>query len=73
MFRDSVAQLAEVFLQQQGSFPGSSSDLSFDHGQHSDAATSIESPVLNLEARYRALVEQIPAVVFMAPERPMYW
>jgi PAS domain S-box-containing protein len=62
----ALEQLAEVFLQEQGSFPGSTSDLSFAYGQQSDAATGFESPVLNLEARYRALVEQIPAVVFMA-------
>ncbi len=32
-------------------------------GVHADAA---ETPSLNVEARYRAIVEQIPAVVFMA-------
>ena len=60
----ALEQLAAVFLEQQPLFPPSS-DACFDYGQ-SGAATSADSPVLNLEARYRALVEQIPAVVFMA-------
>jgi PAS domain S-box-containing protein len=55
----ALQELAEVFLQQ--SF-GSHSSL--------DLATAPEAnpevPLLNMEAKYRALVEQIPAVVFMA-------
>ena len=31
-----------------------------------EAETNSEVPLLNVEAKYRALVEQIPAVVFMA-------
>jgi hypothetical protein len=60
----ALNQLARVFLEQQASFPGSNPDPSFDYARQSDATTDFESPVLNLEARYRALVEQIPAVVF---------
>jgi PAS domain S-box-containing protein len=62
----ALNQLARVFLEQQASFPGCNPDPSFDYARQSDATTDFESPVLNLEARYRALVEQIPAVVFMA-------
>jgi PAS domain S-box-containing protein len=37
-----------------------------DQGWSSDAQLLDDAPLPNLEARYRALVEQIPAVVFMA-------
>jgi PAS domain S-box-containing protein len=58
----ALQELAEVFLQ---------SSITSDHSRnspatHSSPANGQEAPLLNLEARYRALVEQIPAVVFMA-------
>jgi PAS domain S-box-containing protein len=58
----ALQELASVFLQQQ-------SLLSSDAAQFpnfSDLAAAFEAPSPNMEAKYRALVEQIPAVVFMA-------
>ena len=52
----ALLELADVFLQQQSL--GSSAGLT--------PAESTKSASLNMEAKYRALVEQIPAVVFMA-------
>jgi PAS domain S-box-containing protein len=55
----ALEELAEVFLQQQSlvaNLPAESSDV----------ATGSEVPLLNMEAKYRALLDQIPAVVFMA-------
>ena len=57
----ALQELAGVFLQQQFLVSNSSLDCT-----ESPAATSPEAPLLNMEAKYRALVEQIPAVVFMA-------
>jgi PAS domain S-box-containing protein len=54
--------LAEVFLQQQSLASGGN----LDSGDAAQSNTTSEVPLLNLEAKYRALVEQIPAVVFMA-------
>jgi PAS domain S-box-containing protein len=58
----ALGKLAEVFVRQSGATnpgPGSPAkgDLVGEIG---------EAPLSNLEAKYRALVEQIPAVVFMA-------
>jgi PAS domain S-box-containing protein len=58
----ALKELAGVFLQQQSII--SSSNLRFRDGADSKLAS--EGPAVNLEAKYRALVEQIPAVVFMA-------
>jgi PAS domain S-box-containing protein len=58
----ALQQLAGVFLQQQSSL----SNPTFDVTEIPEAETSSQGPLLNVEARYRALVEQIPAVVFMA-------
>ena len=51
-------ELASVFFESRASF--SASDPA------ARARTLSETPLPNLEAKYRALVEQIPAVVFMA-------
>ena len=58
----TLQELAGVFLQQRSlvSNPG------FDSARDAQATTNSEVPLLNMEAKYRALVEQIPAVVFMA-------
>jgi PAS domain S-box-containing protein len=58
--KHALEELAGVFLQQQSVAPGLSSSHS------ADSATTSEIAPLNIEAKYRALVEQIPAVVFMA-------
>jgi PAS domain S-box-containing protein len=58
----ALQELAEIFLQQQSWI----SNSSVDSKSNSDAATKPEVPLLSMEAKYRALVEQIPAVVFMA-------
>lgn len=58
----ALQQLAGVFLQQQSSL----SNPTFDVTEIPEAETSPQGPLRNVEARYRALVEQIPAVVFMA-------
>src|ERR1700754_4216976 len=50
-----LLELAGVFAASNGSASGSGS-----------ASTAPEAHASNLEARYRALLEQIPAVVFMA-------
>jgi PAS domain S-box-containing protein len=55
-------ELAEVFLQQQ--LVVSASGLDF--AEPRDPTRNSEVPLLSVEAKYRALVEQIPAVVFMA-------
>ena len=57
----ALHELAEVFLQQSltsGDHP--------DHSEQADSRSVAEAPLLNMEAKYRALVEQIPAIVFMA-------
>ena len=58
----ALQELAEVFL--QSSFTSNHSRTA--SATHTAPASGQEAPLLNLEARYRALVEQIPAVVFMA-------
>ncbi len=55
----ALQELASVFLQQT-----LVSDGHADFGATTE--TIAEAPALNMEAKYRALVEQIPAVVFMA-------
>jgi PAS domain S-box-containing protein len=58
----ALQELAAVFLQQHSSFSNPASDAT----ETPEAETNSQGPLLNVEARYRALVEQIPAVVFMA-------
>src|SRR5580704_1603095 len=55
----ALEELAEVFLQQQSLVANSPAESS-------DITASSEVPLLNMEAKYRALLDQIPAVVFMA-------
>jgi PAS domain S-box-containing protein len=57
----SLRELAEVFVQQS-----LISNSRPDFTETSEETTNSELPLLNMEAKYRALVEQIPAVVFMA-------
>jgi PAS domain S-box-containing protein len=59
----ALQELADVFLQQQSLV--SSANLDFAGSGESKVAPE-EAPLSNMEAKYRALVEQIPAVVFMA-------
>jgi PAS domain S-box-containing protein len=58
----ALQELADVFLQQRTlvSNPG------LDSGAATEGIPASEVPLLSMEAKYRALVEQIPAVVFMA-------
>jgi PAS domain S-box-containing protein len=58
----ALQELAEVFLQQNA--PIVSRHAKFPEIAEPNAP--LDSQRLNIEARYRALVEQIPAVVFMA-------
>jgi len=58
----ALQELAEVFLQQQSLI----SSTGLDFAQTAEPKPSSEAPLSNMEAKYRALVEQIPAVVFMA-------
>jgi PAS domain S-box-containing protein len=58
----ALQELADVFLQQRMAGSGTSFDL----GQPEEWKQNPEVPLVNLEAKYRALIEQIPAVVFMA-------
>ena len=58
----ALQELADVFLQQQ--LLGSGAILDF--AEKAESKLNPEAPLLNMEAKYRALVEQIPAVVFMA-------
>ena len=57
----ALQQLAEVFLQQSAFL-----NPTFDAVETPETRAEPEAPLLNMEAKYRALVEQIPAVVFMA-------
>jgi PAS domain S-box-containing protein len=57
----ALHELAEVFLQQSLTSGGHP-----DHSEQADSRSVAEAPLLNMEAKYRALVEQIPAIVFMA-------
>ena len=57
----ALRELAHVFLEQSPSTPPES------HAAKSRGApASSEAPLANMEAKYRALLEQIPAVIFMA-------
>src|SRR3984893_9047488 len=58
----ALQELAAVFLQQQSLI----SSTSLDFATTAESKPAPEAPLLNMEAKYRALVEQIPAVVFMA-------
>jgi PAS domain S-box-containing protein len=58
----ALQELADVFLQQQSLNSGTG----FDFAERAESKPAPEAPLLNMEAKYRALVEQIPAVVFMA-------
>jgi PAS domain S-box-containing protein len=58
----ALQELADVFLQQHALVPNTHLVL----GETANAELNPETPAANLEAKYRALVEQIPAVVFMA-------
>src|SRR5271154_1041475 len=55
----ALEELAEVFLQQQSLVANSPAESG-------DIATGSEVPLLNMEAKHRALLDQIPAVVIMA-------
>ncbi|MCU1342324.1 MAG: domain S-box protein [Candidatus Acidoferrum typicum] len=59
----ALQELADVFLKQQSPLI---SGTSFDFAEKAESKLAAEAPLLNMEAKYRALVEQIPAVVFMA-------
>ena len=56
----ALQELASVFLEQTLVSNGDGGDSG------PTTETIAEAPALNMEAKYRALVEQIPAVVFMA-------
>jgi PAS domain S-box-containing protein len=58
----ALQELADVFLQQQSLISNANLDLA----ETAESKVNPEAPLLNMEAKYRALVEQIPAVVFMA-------
>src|SRR5271154_277270 len=58
----ALQELADVFLQQQLLTSGTILDFAETEG----SKQAPEAPLLNMEAKYRALVEQIPAGVFMA-------
>src|SRR5258708_8497752 len=58
----ALQELADVFLQQQSL----NSSTGFDFAETAESKLVPEAPLSNMEAKYRALVEQIPAVVFMA-------
>jgi PAS domain S-box-containing protein len=57
----ALQDLAQVFLQ-QSTFPNRETEWP----SKGAAPAGAEAPLENMEAKYRALVEQIPAVVFMA-------
>jgi len=58
----ALQELADVFLQQQLLTAGTN----LESAKTGESKAAPEAPLLNMEAKYRALVEQIPAVVFMA-------
>jgi PAS domain S-box-containing protein len=59
----ALQELADVFLQQKSLISSTSPEF----GKRAESKlVPEEAPLLNMEAKYRALVEQIPAVVFMA-------
>src|SRR5277367_2881907 len=55
-----LLELASVFVADSATNPARMQDHSTENGKNAEA------PAPNLEAKYRALLEQIPAVVFMA-------
>ena len=57
-----LQELAEVFLQRNWLV----SNSPFESAATRESPKNPEVPLVNMEAKYRALVEQIPAVVFMA-------
>ena len=57
----ALRELAQVFLKQSLSPPPASHPAESRGGP-----ASSEAPLANMEAKYRALLEQIPAVIFMA-------
>jgi PAS domain S-box-containing protein len=57
----ALEELAEVFLQRSSAL-NRAAELPI----NSQPSANAEVPLLNMEAKYRALLEQIPAVVFMA-------
>jgi PAS domain S-box-containing protein len=57
----ALQELAQVFLQ-QSRIP----EPNLDFAERGGMTEGAEAPLENMEAKYRALVEQIPAVVFMA-------
>jgi PAS domain S-box-containing protein len=58
----ALQELAQVFSQ-QSAMPA---EQNFAHTENARALSETEVSQANMEAKYRALVEQIPAVVFMA-------
>src|ERR1700733_8610352 len=58
----ALQELANVFLQQQSLLSSANPGAA----ESADSKHNPEAPLLNMEAKYRALVEQTPAVVFMA-------
>lgn len=58
----ALQEVAEVFLQQRSLV----SNPSLDSALAARTVTTSEVPLLSMEAKYRVLVEQIAAVVFMA-------
>src|SRR3984885_11691014 len=58
----ALQELADVFFQQQSLI----SRASLVAAESAESKLNPEAPLSNMEAKYRALVEQIPAVVFMA-------
>ena len=58
----ALQELANVFLQQQSLI----SHTILDFTKSAEHELPADGPSFNLEAKYRALLEQIPAVVFMA-------
>ncbi len=59
----ALQELADVFLQQQSSTSSVNPPFA---NPATESDFSSEPPQFNLEAKYRALLEQIPAIVFMA-------
>ena len=57
----ALHELAHVFLEQS-----LSNQPALDPAETRRAVASPEAPLANMEAKYRALLEQIPAVIFMA-------
>lgn len=62
----ALQELAQVFLQPHSFISGVGLDFATNEVSKAVSGVPPEAPLLNMEAKYRALVEQIPAVVFMA-------